>query len=83
MTLLPHIFIIIISSCPSPLLHIGGGMSLSALGMLPTIWPVLPALNDDDEDDDYWSSQRNDNWQGKPKYLEKSCYFVPFCAPYE
>jgi hypothetical protein len=46
-------------------------MYVSPLGMPVIIWPIIPAL------DDRWlwvlSSQRNENWQGKPNYLEVTC----------
>jgi hypothetical protein len=34
-------------------------------------WPVAPASDDDGWW--VWSSRWNENWQGKPKYSEKSC----------
>jgi hypothetical protein len=47
-----------------------GGVRLRQLGTLATIRPIVPAL-----DDRWWmwSSRWNENWQGKPKYLEKTC----------
>jgi hypothetical protein len=47
-----------------------GGVRLSPLGTLATNWPVVPAL-----DDRWWAwnSRLNENWQGKLKYLEKTC----------
>jgi hypothetical protein len=47
-----------------------GGMRLSPLGTSANIWPTVPAL-----DDRWWvwSSRCNENWQGKPKYSEKTC----------
>jgi hypothetical protein len=45
------------------------GVRLSPLGTSAANWPVVPA-----SDDRYvWSSQWNENWQGKPKYSEKNC----------
>jgi hypothetical protein len=46
------------------------GLRLSPLGMSATNWPILPV-----PDDRWWvwSSQWNDNLQGKPKYSEKTC----------
>jgi hypothetical protein len=43
---------------------------LSPLGTAATVWPIVPA-----PDDRWWlwSSRWNANWQGKPKYLEKTC----------
>jgi hypothetical protein len=48
-----------------------GGVRLCPLGTSATNWPIVPAP-------DYrrwwvWSSRRNKNWQGKPKYSEKTC----------
>jgi hypothetical protein len=42
---------------------------LSPLGTSATNWPVVPA-----PDDRWWvwSSRWNENWQGKPKYSEKT-----------
>jgi hypothetical protein len=47
-----------------------GGVRLSPLGMSATKWPIVPA-----PDDRWWawSSRWNENWQGKPKYSEKTC----------
>jgi hypothetical protein len=46
------------------------GVRLSPLGTSTTIWSTVPA-----PDDRWWvwSSQWNENWQGKPKYSEKTC----------
>jgi hypothetical protein len=47
---------------------------LGPLGTSTTIWPIVPA-----QDDQWWwvwSSRWNKNWQGKPKYLEKTCLSV-------
>jgi hypothetical protein len=43
---------------------------LSPLGTPATNWPIVPA-----PDDRWWvwRSRRNENWQGKPKYSEKTC----------
>jgi hypothetical protein len=43
---------------------------LSPLGTSATIWPIIPA-----PDDRWWvwSNWWNENWQGKPKYLEETC----------
>jgi hypothetical protein len=43
---------------------------LSPLGTSANIWPIIPA-----PDDRWWvwSIRWNENWQGKPKYLEKTC----------
>jgi hypothetical protein len=51
-------------------LFFGGGGWLSPLGTSATNWPIVPA-----PDDRWWawSSQWDENWQGKPKYLEKAC----------
>jgi hypothetical protein len=43
---------------------------LSPLGTSATNWPVAPAP--DDRWWWMWSSRRNENWQGKPKYSEKT-----------
>jgi hypothetical protein len=43
---------------------------LSLLGTSATVWPVVPT-----QDDRWWwmwSSLWNNNWQGKPKYSEKT-----------
>jgi hypothetical protein len=46
------------------------GWGKSPLGTSGTIWPIVPA-----PDDKWWvwSSRWNENWQGKPKYSEKTC----------
>jgi hypothetical protein len=46
-----------------------GGLRLRPLGTSATIWPIVPA-----PDDRWWvwSSRWNENWQGKPKYSEKT-----------
>jgi hypothetical protein len=43
---------------------------LSPVGTSATNWPIVPA-----PDDRWWvwSSRWNENWQGKPKYSEKTC----------
>jgi hypothetical protein len=50
-----------------------GGVRLSPLGTSATNWPIVPA-----PDDRWWvwSSQWNENWQGIPKYSEKTCASV-------
>jgi hypothetical protein len=47
-----------------------GVVRLSPLGTSATVWPIVPA-----PDDRWWmwSSRWNENWQGKPKYSEKTC----------
>jgi hypothetical protein len=47
-----------------------GGVRLGPLCTSATIWHIVPAL-----DDRWWiwSSRWNKNWQGKPKYSEKTC----------
>jgi hypothetical protein len=47
-----------------------GGVRLSPLGTSATNWPIVPA-----PDDSWWvwSSRWNENWEGKPKYSEKTC----------
>jgi hypothetical protein len=47
-----------------------GGVRLSPLGTSATNWPIVPAQ------DDRWVSSIcwNENWQGKPKYSEKTCH---------
>jgi hypothetical protein len=47
------------------------GVRLSSLDTAATVWPVIPAP--DDKRWWLWSSLRNANWQGKPKYSEKTC----------
>jgi hypothetical protein len=46
------------------------GVRLSPLGSAATVWPTVPA-----PDDRWWlwSNRWNANWQGKPKYCEKTC----------
>jgi hypothetical protein len=48
------------------------GVWLSPLDTAATVWPIVPA-----PDDRWWwwlcSSRWNANWQGTPKYLEKTC----------
>jgi hypothetical protein len=48
-----------------------GGVRLSTLGTSATIWPIVPTP--DDRWWWVWSSRWNENWQGKPKYSEKTC----------
>jgi hypothetical protein len=48
-----------------------GGVRLSTLGMSATNWPIV--LAPDDRWWRMWSSLWNENWQGKPKYSEKTC----------
>jgi hypothetical protein len=43
---------------------------LSPLGTVATVWPVVPSPNDRWW---LWNNQLNVNWQGKLKYLEKTC----------
>jgi hypothetical protein len=45
------------------------GVRLIPLGMLATNWPIVPATDDIQW---VWSSRWNENWQGKPKYSEKT-----------
>jgi hypothetical protein len=42
-------------------------------------WPIVPAP--DDRWWWLWSSWWNEDWQGKPKYSEKTCPSVPLCPP--
>jgi hypothetical protein len=47
-----------------------GGVRLSPLGTSATNWPIVPA-----PDDIWWwmwNGRWNENWQGKPKYSEKT-----------
>jgi hypothetical protein len=48
-----------------------GGVRLSPLATMVTNWPIVPVP--DDRWWWVWSSQWNDNWQGKPKYSVKTC----------
>jgi hypothetical protein len=48
-----------------------GGVRLSPLGTSATNWPIVPAP--DDRWWWVWSSRWNENWQGKPKYWERTC----------
>jgi hypothetical protein len=45
------------------------GVRVSLLGTSATNWPIVPAPNDRRW---VWSSRWNENWQGKPKYSEKT-----------
>jgi hypothetical protein len=45
-------------------------VKLSPFGTSATNWPIVPAPNDRWW---AWSSWWNENWQGKPKYLDKTC----------
>jgi hypothetical protein len=48
-----------------------GGVKLSPLSMSATNWPIVPLP--DDRRWWMWSSRWNENWQGTPKYSEKTC----------
>jgi hypothetical protein len=48
---------------------------LSPLGTSGNIWPTVPAPDDRLW---VWSSRWNENWQGKPKYSEKTCLSATF-----
>jgi hypothetical protein len=50
---------------------LGSGMRLSPLGTSATNWSIVPAP--DDRWWWLWSSWWDQNWQGKLKYLEKTC----------
>jgi hypothetical protein len=47
-----------------------GGVRLSPLGTSATNWPIAPGPENRWW---VWSSRWNENWQGKPKYSEKTC----------
>jgi hypothetical protein len=47
------------------------GVRLSPLGTSAIVWPTVPAP--DDRWWWMWSNRWNENWQRKPKYLEKTC----------
>jgi hypothetical protein len=47
----------------------GVGWDLSPLGTSATNWPTVPGPDDRRA----WSSWWNENWQGTPKYSEKTC----------
>jgi hypothetical protein len=49
-----------------------GGVRLSPLGKSDTVLPLVPAS--DNRWWWMWSSRWNENWQGKPKYSEKTCF---------
>jgi hypothetical protein len=49
------------------------GLRLSPLGSSATLWPVVPAPHDRWLGW-LWSNRWNTNWQGKPKYSEKTCH---------
>jgi hypothetical protein len=56
-----------------------GGVRLSSPGTSATICPIIiPAL--DDRWWWVWSSRWNENWQGKPKYSEKTCPSAALCT---
>jgi hypothetical protein len=46
-------------------------MRLRALGIAATVWPIV--VPPDDRWWWFWSNRCNENWQGKPKYSEKTC----------
>jgi hypothetical protein len=46
-----------------------GGVRVSPLGTSATNWPIVPASDGTWA----WSNWWNENWQGKPKYSEKTC----------
>jgi hypothetical protein len=48
-----------------------GEVRLSPLGTSATGWPIVPAT---DDRLCVWSGRWNGNWQGKPKYSEKTCH---------
>jgi hypothetical protein len=52
-----------------------GGVRLSPFGTSATNWPIVPVPDDRRWT---WSSRWNENWQGKPKYSEKTCPSVTF-----
>jgi hypothetical protein len=47
-----------------------GGVKLSPLGTLDTIWSTVPTPHYRSR---LWSIRWNDNWLGKQKYSEKTC----------
>jgi hypothetical protein len=51
---------------------------LSPLGTAATVWPIVPAPND--RRWWLWSSQWNENWQGKPMHSEKTCPSATLCT---
>jgi hypothetical protein len=55
----------------SPFIFLGWGATVvSPLGKWAIIWPIVPAP---DSRWWVWSSRWNENWQGNPKYWEKTC----------
>jgi hypothetical protein len=48
------------------------GVRLSLLGISDTMWPIVPAADERWWWWWVWSVRWKDNWQGKPKYLEKT-----------
>jgi hypothetical protein len=48
-----------------------GGVRLCPLGTSATNWPIVLVPAPDDRR--VWSSRWSEYWQGKPKYLEKTC----------
>jgi hypothetical protein len=53
-----------------PIFFIASGMGLSRL-YCGHFWPIVPAA--DDRWGWLWSNWRNEDWQGNPKYSEKTC----------
>jgi hypothetical protein len=42
---------------------------LGPLGTSAIYWPIVPAPGDCEDGEIWW----NEDWQGKPKYSEKTC----------
>jgi hypothetical protein len=40
--------------------------------LVPGSAATLAYCTNPDDEDDFWSNWRNENWQGKPKYSEKT-----------
>jgi hypothetical protein len=57
-------------SLPKPLIFFASGVGLSPL-YCGHFWPIVPAP--DNRWGWLWSNWWNKDWQGKPKYLEKTC----------
>jgi hypothetical protein len=57
-----------------------GGVRLGPFGTSATNWPIAPAP--DDRWWWVWSGRRNEDWQGKPKFSEKTCSSATFSTTY-
>jgi hypothetical protein len=58
---------------PCIFIYFSHGVRLSALGTAATVWRIVPAADDIWWWWWFWCNRWNANWQGKPKYSEKTC----------